>query len=684
MLLISRCGVLSFLVCYALAVSAQGAAVLESIRTGIVDGETRIVFDLSEPARYQILPHADARELVIEFPLTELQQDLSVLDWHGTPVTGISRLPEKNEGLRLLLQLREPVTTRVSELPADAGRQHRVIVDLRKRTDSYGDSPKVLGLRIGQHEGFFRVVFDLTRMPLYKLKSFADEKKVVLPLGDTVLDPSIFDISLVGTPIESLRLSEANEIVFTLKDVKESVVFTQPPYISKGHRLVIDFFDTRQLEREEPVVESVAAGLVGSGDNWEEKPAGYSAAHKTETAAYSAGYSVDFSATWEQECFGDNLRLTAIAQIRVDLASDLGPLSSRPFNYSSINGPWYNSEYASLDLREFYLDTKMGSSYLRLGKQQVVWGQADGIKILDIVNPQSYREFILDDFDDSRIPLWMVNWEIPVGDDGELQVLWIPDKSYHGLAEQGTPYALSSPLLVPRAPPGVDAEILEPDRPDDFLSDADYGLRYRSIFGGWDVTLNYLYSYGDFPVLFQGLILDSGSVMGVVDPRYERNHLVGGTLGTAMGDFSLRAEFAWNSDAWYLSSDIAQGGVENSEEFSSVVGLDWQRTSSSLLSAQWFRSYALDYRSTIIRDRSENMASLLLSQTFENDSWEFRALALHSLNYHDSMYQLKLKYWLYSNFELWIGADLFEGDDFGILGQFSEVDRLLFGFQYGF
>lgn len=702
-----RYGVFFVLFCCALQAVAQGTAVLESVRSGLVEGKARIVFDLSEPVLYQVLPQADAGELVIEFPLTELQQNLSLLDWHDTPVTGISRSPEQGKDLRILLKLREPVTTRVFELPAQAGRQHRVVVDLGKISEPGADSPEVLGLRMGQHKGFFRVVLDLTQPHSYKLKSFVDEKQLVLPLGDTVLAPSILNTPLVGTPIESLRLTEANEIIFTLKEIKESLVFTQPPYLSRGYRLVIDFFDTKPLEREEPVVESVAAGLVGSGNDWEEKSAGDSIAPKASPAVSSSeGYSVDFSATWEQEwaasthgssqkfeaifeprwdfSFGDNLRLTAIARMRVDLVGDLGPFASRPFNYSSVNGPWYNSEYASLDLREFYLDTKVGGSYLRLGKQQVVWGQADGIKILDIVNPQSYREFILDDFDDSRIPLWMVNWEIPLGDDSELQVLWIPDTSYHELAEQGTPYALSSPLLVPRAPTGVDTIILEPERPDDFLSDADYGLRYRSIFGGWDVTLNYLYSYGDFPVLFQAVNLEAGRVVGVADPRYERNHLVGGTLGTALGDFSLRAEFAWNSDAWYLSSDIGQGGVENSEEFSSVLGVDWQRTSSSLLSAQWFQSYALDYQSSIVRDRSENMASLLLSQTFDNDSWEFRALALHSLNYHDSMYQLKLKYWLYSNFELWVGADLFEGDDFGIFGQFSDVDRILFGFQYGF
>jgi len=50
------------------------------------------------------------------------------------------------------------------------------------------------------------------------------------------------------------------------------------------------------------------------------------------------------------------------------------------------------------ELREFYLETDWGKSYFTFGKQQVVWGKADGLKVLDVVNPQSFREFILEDF----------------------------------------------------------------------------------------------------------------------------------------------------------------------------------------------------------------------------------------------------------------------------------------------
>ncbi len=62
-------------------------------------------------------------------------------------------------------------------------------------------------------------------------------------------------------------------------------------------------------------------------------------------------------------------------------------------------------------LRELYIDTNAGGWDFRIGKQQVVWGTADGIKLLDIMNPTDYRELNQNVSEDSRIPVWMINAE---------------------------------------------------------------------------------------------------------------------------------------------------------------------------------------------------------------------------------------------------------------------------------
>jgi len=74
-------------------------------------------------------------------------------------------------------------------------------------------------------------------------------------------------------------------------------------------------------------------------------------------------------------------------------------------------------------LREAYVDSQLGDWSLRTGKQQVVWGTADGMKLLDMINPTDYSEMAQNQMEDSRIPVWMVNAEKTLEDGSEFQVI---------------------------------------------------------------------------------------------------------------------------------------------------------------------------------------------------------------------------------------------------------------------
>lgn len=94
------------------------------------------------------------------------------------------------------------------------------------------------------------------------------------------------------------------------------------------------------------------------------------------------------------------------------------------YETEGISGFKGDRRYSQNDyLRELYLDKKWGNVDLRLGKQQVVWGTADGIKLLDIVNPTDWREFVQNTMEDSRIPVWMANVEMPITETGSVQLL---------------------------------------------------------------------------------------------------------------------------------------------------------------------------------------------------------------------------------------------------------------------
>ena len=83
-----------------------------------------------------------------------------------------------------------------------------------------------------------------------------------------------------------------------------------------------------------------------------------------------------------------------------------------------------NESYTQRDiLREAYVDSQVGDWSLRTGKQQVVWGTADGMKLLDAINPTDYGEIAQNQMEDSRLPVWMVNAETTQEDGSELQLV---------------------------------------------------------------------------------------------------------------------------------------------------------------------------------------------------------------------------------------------------------------------
>ena len=154
---------------------------------------------------------------------------------------------------------------------------------------------------------------------------------------------------------------------------------------------------------------------------------------KNETAIYSRDGQVTGAADTTYDLAGhEKAELMKFENsARVFMNGYLGEESSWHADLNFI----YDSEGSSDDLkghklntqhdylRELYVDTSAMGWALRLGKQQVVWGTADGIKLLDIINPTDFRELNQNAMEDSRIPVWMINAERNIGDSGNVQFI---------------------------------------------------------------------------------------------------------------------------------------------------------------------------------------------------------------------------------------------------------------------
>ena len=80
--------------------------------------------------------------------------------------------------------------------------------------------------------------------------------------------------------------------------------------------------------------------------------------------------------------------------------------------------------------REVYMDATIDDWWIRVGKQQIVWGKTDFFRLQDIVNPVDFgQHFFFDSFEDIRIPQWITSLQYKAGDigpftDTAVQLVW--------------------------------------------------------------------------------------------------------------------------------------------------------------------------------------------------------------------------------------------------------------------
>jgi hypothetical protein len=179
---------------------------------------------------------------------------------------------------------------------------------------------------------------------------------------------------------------------------------------------------------------------------------------KNETAALQKdgtfiGQRTSMIDTGDKNDSGDVIKFENTAKLFVngDLTENAALHAELNFVYDTEATPndyQGHMNYSQNDyLRELYVDTMVGDTEVRVGKQQVVWGTADGIKLLDIINPTDYREFAQNTMEDSRIPIWMIKTDTYVGDTGSLQfiVSQAEENKIAGLnasGDQGNPYIM--------------------------------------------------------------------------------------------------------------------------------------------------------------------------------------------------------------------------------------------------
>ncbi len=163
--------------------------------------------------------------------------------------------------------------------------------------------------------------------------------------------------------------------------------------------------------------------------------------------------------------------------------------------------------YTENDLREIYV-TAFPTDWwtLKIGRQQVSWGEIGQYRLLDVVNPSdtTWHFGTFESFEDTRIPLYMLNTTFDMAPiDSSLDIVWIPmlDERSNFVT---TPLTLVGAWGLPLAPVQDDKGIAKEkiarkifEYPENKLENSRVGARWKgSLFDGdFNYTLVYFYGH---------------------------------------------------------------------------------------------------------------------------------------------------------------------------------------------
>lgn len=157
------------------------------------------------------------------------------------------------------------------------------------------------------------------------------------------------------------------------------------------------------------------------------------------------------------------------------------------------------------ELREIYVDMSLSRFWMRIGRQIVSWGETDGFRILDIVNPldTSYNLFFIMP-EENRIPLYMGRFIFTLPDlksftNTDLEFVLIPDIRPTLQAPPGAPYAIPIPLEMPKIGNLQIQLATHEDVPSARFENSEFGFRLTSLFKRLNFSLAYFYGIQDNP-----------------------------------------------------------------------------------------------------------------------------------------------------------------------------------------
>lgn len=374
------------------------------------------------------------------------------------------------------------------------------------------------------------------------------------------------------------------------------------------------------------------------------------------------------------------------------------------------NFPLQNSKYATSS----FIDTAFVRFYhslfdLEFGLLKPIWGNADGIHAVDVLNPLDYSNPFGSSYLDSKISQQMVKLNIPIGE-FLLEIAYLPtfNGDYIPLTGMWAPYYVKNMeetiynmvyAQAVIANPGIPDESIIPGvviksaaiaatldfEDSEYFTDSQAALRFTTSITSFDLGLTYYYGFLKQPTIDPAAVLATNELILI----YNRVQTIGFDVAAALGSFNLKGELSYN-----LTDDTeGDDSAINNNSLKYILGFDInllinnvnfliQGVGVTVLGSDKLTSMDPQYSA----DNEYTTISFMgrLSDNYLNETLYVEIAGAYYLFDNDFMIKPKAIYNFGDNIQFYVEYLLLEGEETTTFGQYNSNDTLKIGFDYTF
>lgn len=322
----------------------------------------------------------------------------------------------------------------------------------------------------------------------------------------------------------------------------------------------------------------------------------YSGVNQAQTALYLQ-LDVKLSDTWKLRVSGD-----AFYDIIYDINS-----------HNDYNKDVLDTYRTQLRFDDTYIQGRLSSDVdVKIGRQIVVWGKSDTIRITDVINPIDNRLPGMTDIEDLRLSIGMLKLDYYFGAWNLSTMVIAENRIMLEAAPRGEFFPVDKVFI---SAPNPFIELVTPNTSWDNIQ---YAVALNGVFSGWDLSF-----YG-------ADVLDQ---KWHINPQTQKREvskvkMLGSAINVARGSWLLKSEIAYLDGVKYNSTTDAKS------RFDALIGVDYMGILDTVLSLEIANRHIFDYEEQMSKnimrpdyvDENEIQTAIRATRSYSNDTINTTAL----------------------------------------------------------